>query len=156
MLALLHWIIETTTYLSGTNLIIGLWTFSLCMPNEMLFRCLVGSIWLPLRVSTLPCCKLFYFHKIFMNLFLIVYHMIFFYSLIQVCWRPKPTGELRLATRRAGNNLRAAAGPGPSERRPAKLLVRTSRCWCKGVPPDLYLVRKVMDLLRLVSCMAYT
>ena len=30
------------------------------------------------------------------------------------------------------------------------------RCWCKGVPPDLYLVRKVMEMPRLVSCMAYT
>jgi hypothetical protein len=40
---------------------------------------------------------------------------------------------------------RAAAGPSPSERRPAKPPGRTSDVYHKGVPPDLYLVRKVLD-----------
>ncbi|KAK1661333.1 hypothetical protein QYE76_049492 [Lolium multiflorum] len=55
---------------------------------------------------------------------------------LAICCLPKPTGEQRRATRRAGRlpNRRVAPwsldGPQNSH---------TSRC-CKGVPPDLYLV----------------
>ena len=42
------------------------------------------------------------------------------------CCGQKPTGEQRRATQESREQLRAAAGPGPSERRPAKTPARTS------------------------------
>jgi hypothetical protein len=43
-----------------------------------------------------------------------------------LCCGQKPTGEQRRATQESREQLRAAAGPGPSERRPAKTPARTS------------------------------
>src|SRR5215203_7421961 len=74
----------------------------------------------------------------------------------RMCWRQKPTGGQRLANTVEPGTTRAAAGPSPSERRPAKPPGRAPMLGRKGVPPDLYLVRKVWMMPRLVSCRAHT
>ena len=57
---------------------------------------------------------------------------------------------------RAGNNLELRLAEVPPSDGPQSTSGHTSDADCKGVPPDLYLVRKVMEMPRLVSCMAYT
>jgi hypothetical protein len=61
---------------------------------------------------------------------------------IDLCCRSKPTGEQRQATRGAGRLPRWLVGPGPSVN---GLEVRHTP-WLGevlGVPPDVYLIRKV-------------
>jgi hypothetical protein len=61
---------------------------------------------------------------------------------VSQCCRSKPTGEQRQATRGAGRLPGLLVGPGPSVNGPA--IWRTP--WLGevlGVPPDLYLIRKV-------------
>ena len=59
------------------------------------------------------------------------------------CCLPKPTGEQRRATRRAGRLPGLLVGPGPSGNGPQ--CSGTHPDGRKGMPPDLYLVRKVLD-----------
>lgn len=56
---------------------------------------------------------------------------------------------------RAGNNLGLRLALVPPSDGPQSLWY-TRPMLVQGVPPDLYLVKKVMEMPRLVSCMAYT
>ncbi|KAK1686829.1 hypothetical protein QYE76_047677 [Lolium multiflorum] len=57
---------------------------------------------------------------------------------------------------RAGKSLELRLAETPPSDGPQCSSGHTSDAKCKGVPPDLYLVRKVMGMPRLVSGMAYT
>src|SRR3954470_5806516 len=65
----------------------------------------------------------------------------------RMCCLPKPTGEQRRATRRAGKSL-GRLGSWFLGQRPA--IFRHDPCVLvlAGVPPDLYLIRKVMDCFK--------
>ncbi|KAK1641633.1 hypothetical protein QYE76_059438 [Lolium multiflorum] len=59
------------------------------------------------------------------------------------CCLPKPTGEQWLSNTKSREASKAAAGPGPSTS--SRKCSGTRPGGCKGVPPDLYLARKVLD-----------
>src|SRR5215213_6708869 len=60
---------------------------------------------------------------------------------LELCCLPKPTGEQWLSNTKSREASKAAAGPGPSTS--SRKCSGTRPGGCKGVPPDLYLARKV-------------
>jgi hypothetical protein len=61
----------------------------------------------------------------------------------QYCYRPKPTDGRRQATQESGGPEPLSVGPTAHTSPEVEVL---------GMPPDLYLVRKVFAVLQLVSC----